>query len=150
MTYSCARVPVAAVALVDVPDGGPEHDRLVGAGCRVGEPEGREPPARLRAVDRPMFGAHFDPVNLIMTPRVYWSNGALIRESDPSLYLFSSDYPHAEGTFVISRVPAGGMTLRVQRIGYQPVSRALTLDANDTVNVRIRSLPLGDEERSGK
>lgn len=34
----------------------------------------------IRAVDRPMFGAHFDPVNLIMTPRVYWSNGALIRE----------------------------------------------------------------------
>jgi len=34
----------------------------------------------IRAVDRPMFGAHFDPVNLIMTPRVYWNNGALIRE----------------------------------------------------------------------
>jgi sugar phosphate isomerase/epimerase len=34
----------------------------------------------IRAVDRPMFGAHFDPVNLIMTPRVYWNNAALIRE----------------------------------------------------------------------
>ena len=34
----------------------------------------------IRAVDRPTFGAHFDPVNLIMTPRVYWNNGALIRE----------------------------------------------------------------------
>jgi sugar phosphate isomerase/epimerase len=34
----------------------------------------------IQAVDRPMFGAHFDPVNLIMTPRVYWNNGALIRE----------------------------------------------------------------------
>jgi len=34
----------------------------------------------IRAVDRPMFGAHFDPVNLIMTPRVYFDNGALIRE----------------------------------------------------------------------
>ncbi len=32
------------------------------------------------AVDRPAFGAHFDPVNLIMTPRVYFNNGALIRE----------------------------------------------------------------------
>lgn len=34
----------------------------------------------IKAVDRPMFGAHFDPVNLIMTPRVYFNNGALIRE----------------------------------------------------------------------
>lgn len=34
----------------------------------------------IRAIDRPMFGAHFDPVNLIMTPRVYFDNAALIRE----------------------------------------------------------------------
>jgi len=34
----------------------------------------------ISAIDRPMFGAHFDPVNLIMTPRVYFNNGALIRE----------------------------------------------------------------------
>lgn len=34
----------------------------------------------IRAVDRPAFGAHFDPVNLIMTPRAYWQSGALIRE----------------------------------------------------------------------
>lgn len=36
--------------------------------------------ALIEAVDRPMFGAHFDPVNLVMTPRVYWNNAALIRE----------------------------------------------------------------------
>lgn len=34
----------------------------------------------IRAIDRPMFGAHFDPVNIIMTPRVYFDNAALIRE----------------------------------------------------------------------
>jgi sugar phosphate isomerase/epimerase len=34
----------------------------------------------IRAIDRPAFAAHFDPVNLIMTPRAYWQNGALIRE----------------------------------------------------------------------
>ncbi|ODS96070.1 MAG: hypothetical protein BGO83_16450 [Devosia sp. 66-14] len=34
----------------------------------------------IHAVARPMFGAHFDPVNLIMTPRVYFDNGTLIRE----------------------------------------------------------------------
>jgi sugar phosphate isomerase/epimerase len=34
----------------------------------------------IEAVDRPAFAAHLDPVNLIMTPRVYFENGALIRE----------------------------------------------------------------------
>ena len=34
----------------------------------------------IAAVDRPMFGAHVDPVNLVMTPRVYFDTGALIRE----------------------------------------------------------------------
>jgi len=34
----------------------------------------------IAAVDRPMFGAHLDPVNLVMSPRTYWHNAALIRE----------------------------------------------------------------------
>ena len=34
----------------------------------------------IRAVDRPAFAAHLDPVNLVMTPRTYFNTGALIRE----------------------------------------------------------------------
>ncbi len=34
----------------------------------------------IAAIDRPMFGAHFDPVNLVMTPRVYFDNARLIRD----------------------------------------------------------------------
>lgn len=34
----------------------------------------------IRAVDRPQFAAHLDPVNLVMTPRAYFNTGALIRE----------------------------------------------------------------------
>lgn len=34
----------------------------------------------IRAVDRPAFAAHLDPVNLILTPRQYWKSGDLIRE----------------------------------------------------------------------
>lgn len=33
----------------------------------------------IRAIDRPAFGAHLDPVNLILTPRQYYDTGALIR-----------------------------------------------------------------------
>lgn len=36
--------------------------------------------ALVEAVDRPQFAAHLDPVNLIMTPRVYFENARLIRE----------------------------------------------------------------------
>jgi sugar phosphate isomerase/epimerase len=34
----------------------------------------------LRAVDRDAFGVHFDPVNLVSSPRLYFQNGDLIRE----------------------------------------------------------------------
>jgi len=34
----------------------------------------------IRAIDRPAFAAHIDPVNIVMTPRVYFDTGALIRE----------------------------------------------------------------------
>ena len=34
----------------------------------------------IRAVDRPQFAAHVDPVNLIITPRQYWNSGALLSE----------------------------------------------------------------------
>lgn len=36
--------------------------------------------ALIRAVDRPAFGVHVDPVNLIMEPRRYWGNAAFLRE----------------------------------------------------------------------
>jgi sugar phosphate isomerase/epimerase len=36
--------------------------------------------ALLAAVDRPAFGVHVDPVNLIMTPRRYWGNATFLRE----------------------------------------------------------------------
>jgi len=34
----------------------------------------------LKAIDRPRFGVHLDPVNMIRSPREYFNNGALIKE----------------------------------------------------------------------
>jgi sugar phosphate isomerase/epimerase len=34
----------------------------------------------LRAVDRPAFGVHLDPVNLVTSPRIYFGTGSLIRD----------------------------------------------------------------------
>jgi sugar phosphate isomerase/epimerase len=34
----------------------------------------------IRAIDRPRFGVHLDPVNMIRSPREYFNNGELIRE----------------------------------------------------------------------
>ena len=42
----------------------------------------------LSAIDRPQFGVHLDPVNMITSPRDYYNNGALIRK------MFSKLGPH--------------------------------------------------------
>jgi sugar phosphate isomerase/epimerase len=34
----------------------------------------------IRAIDRPAFGAHLDPVNLVCSPQRYFTNASLIRE----------------------------------------------------------------------
>lgn len=36
--------------------------------------------ALIRAVDRPAFAAHLDPVNLVVSPRMYFDTGSLLRD----------------------------------------------------------------------
>jgi sugar phosphate isomerase/epimerase len=36
--------------------------------------------ALIRAIDRPQFAVHLDPVNLVASPRLYYDTGALLRE----------------------------------------------------------------------
>ena len=35
----------------------------------------------VKAIDRKQFGVHFDPVNLVVSPQVYYKNGAMIKEA---------------------------------------------------------------------
>jgi sugar phosphate isomerase/epimerase len=35
----------------------------------------------IRAIDRKAFGVHFDPVNLVVSPQVYYNNGVMIKEA---------------------------------------------------------------------
>lgn len=35
----------------------------------------------LKAIDRPQFGAHVDAVNMVITPRLYFNSGRMIREA---------------------------------------------------------------------
>lgn len=34
-----------------------------------------------KAIDRKQFGVHFDPVNLVVSPQVYYNNGEMIKEA---------------------------------------------------------------------
>ena len=34
----------------------------------------------IKAIDRPRFGVHFDPVNMVSSPQIYFKNGDFIRE----------------------------------------------------------------------
>lgn len=36
--------------------------------------------ALIAAIDRPAFAVHFDPVNIVTSPRTYYNNGAMIRD----------------------------------------------------------------------
>ena len=35
----------------------------------------------IKAIDRKQFGVHFDPVNLVVSPQVYYKNGEMIKEA---------------------------------------------------------------------
>ncbi len=35
----------------------------------------------IKAIDRPGFGVHLDPTNLVCSPRIYFRNGAMIRDA---------------------------------------------------------------------
>ncbi len=35
----------------------------------------------IKAIDRKQLGVHFDPVNLVISPQVYYNNGEMIKES---------------------------------------------------------------------
>lgn len=34
----------------------------------------------LKAIDRPRFGVHFDPVNMVVSPQIFFKNGDFIRD----------------------------------------------------------------------
>lgn len=53
----------------------------------------------LKAVDRPMFAVHLDPVNIVNSPRRYYNTGALLREcfSKLGLHIVSC---HAKDTLM--------------------------------------------------
>jgi sugar phosphate isomerase/epimerase len=57
----------------------------------------------LKAVDRKQFGVHLDPVNLINSPRTYWSSGAVI---DECVRLFGPHIVAAHAKDVKLREPA--------------------------------------------
>jgi sugar phosphate isomerase/epimerase len=42
----------------------------------------------IKAIDRKQFGVHFDPVNLVTSPQVYYKNGEMILEAFRKLGLF--------------------------------------------------------------
>ena len=61
--------------------------------------------ALVEAIDDPMFGAHFDPTNLIASPRCYADTGAIIRDfcerlGDKIVSAHAKDLHHGKGYIV--------------------------------------------------
>lgn len=59
----------------------------------------------IRAIDRPQFAAHFDPVNLVWSPPIYYKNAQMIKECFAKLgpYIKSC---HAKDTFLTGKSTA--------------------------------------------
>lgn len=66
--------------------------------------------ALLEAIDRPGFGVHFDPVNIVSSPRVYFSNGEMIRD------FFARLGPHIRNTHAKDIRLRGGLTVHLDEV----------------------------------
>lgn len=99
----------------------------------------------VRAIDRPRFGVHFDPVNLINSPERYFANGALIKDfvSRLGLYIRSC---HAKDITLASRLT---VHLDECRPGTGGLDYAAYLTAVDSLDpelpVMLEHLPNADE-----
>jgi sugar phosphate isomerase/epimerase len=66
--------------------------------------------ALLRAVDRPSFAVHLDPVNLINTPAKYFGNAAFLREC------FALLGPHVKSVHAKDIVLGEELTVRLEEV----------------------------------
>jgi sugar phosphate isomerase/epimerase len=66
--------------------------------------------ALLRAIDRPGFGVHLDPVNLINSPAKFYDNGAFLREC------FATLGPHVRSVHAKDIVLEPALTVRLSEV----------------------------------
>ena len=72
----------------------------------------------IKAIDRPAFAVHLDPVNIICSPQLFYSNGAFLREC------FTKLGPYIKGCH--AKDIALGETLTVHLTEVRPVPVLLT------------------------
>ncbi|MFC4810983.1 sugar phosphate isomerase/epimerase family protein [Paenibacillus sp. GCM10023250] len=64
----------------------------------------------VRSIDRPGFGVHFDPVNIISSPRAYYSNGDIIRD------FFAKLGPYIRNCHAKDILLRGTLTVRLDEV----------------------------------
>ncbi|MGO4371983.1 sugar phosphate isomerase/epimerase family protein, partial [Paenibacillus sp. MCAF20] len=63
-----------------------------------------------KAIDRQGFGVHFDPVNIISSPRAYYNNGAIIRD------FFAKLGPHIRNCHAKDILLGGKLTVHLDEV----------------------------------
>jgi sugar phosphate isomerase/epimerase len=66
--------------------------------------------ALIKAIDRKGFGVHFDPVNIISSPRVYYRNGDMIRD------FFNKLGPHIRNCHAKDIFLHGKLTVQLEEV----------------------------------
>jgi sugar phosphate isomerase/epimerase len=86
--------------------------------------------ALFKAIARPQFAVHFDPVNLVTCPQRYYNNGSLVRE------FFEKLGPHIKSVHAKDTLLTGGLTTHLQKVrpGLGTLDYATLLKAANQVN----------------
>jgi len=66
--------------------------------------------ALVKAVDRKGFGVHFDPVNIVVSPRIYYRNGDMIRD------FFAKLGPHIRNCHAKDILLRGQLTVHLDEV----------------------------------
>jgi sugar phosphate isomerase/epimerase len=88
----------------------------------------------IKAVDRRQFGAHLDLVNLVNSPRAYWSSGALMQES---LRLFGDRIVAAHAKDIKLKEPAISVILEEVVAGEGNIDIAAMLRGLDRLPIEV-------------
>jgi sugar phosphate isomerase/epimerase len=104
----------------------------------------------LRAIDRPAFGVHLDPVNMISSPQLYFDNAALIRDC------FAKLGPHIKNCHAKDILLRSKLTVHLDEVApgqgaldYRSFLRELDRLGNPRVGLILEHLPTSRRSTPG-
>jgi sugar phosphate isomerase/epimerase len=101
----------------------------------------------IKAIDRPQFAAHLDPVNIISSPRLYYNNGAFLEDC------FAKLGPYIKACHAKDTIIRGHLTVHLDEVrpglgtlDYRTLLRCMDRLPDPDVPFMLEHLPQGEYE----